>query len=390
MNKQRSSVTIQGAAKKHRSRLSHIAHRILGAEPPGSVEQVLTAILESGLVISAHVVARKPNDLIIRVENCLKIKSVEVTGNKIISSESILNVISSSPNKILNYQMLKNDIENIHSLYSSKKLNNPTIRVNRKKVGSDFVAIRYKLKEYEEIDRKNQSEKKYRKNKTKRPSKLSNSTVLGKFKTKDIDSDILNGSFELGLSKEIVNEGHILNNNSTNTNHSKISYDTESRFSYDNVESNIKAYSSSWTGNFSPYDQLRTIKAVAPKVIDEIQILIDKVELYRFNDPQTEDCLHILKSLHNDLGILINTLEAKSQKPILTRIARKNEKLRSLLMSGAKIGIVSPALTIGISHMLSAITGVPIDSTMVSTVFATMVAMPVVESQIAGKYGKSS
>jgi hypothetical protein len=116
--------------------------------------------------------------------------------------------------------------------------------------------------------------------------------------------------------------------------------------------------------------------------MSEIDNLVQTVEGFRFNDEETQKALELLRSLHSDLGLLIEAVESNQASGILDRIGRKNEKIRGLVASGAKIAVVAPALTIGISHFLSALTGVPLDSTMVSTVFGSMVAMPFVERAV--------
>lgn len=389
MGKNGSFVTIQGARKTHRGRLLDIADRILSTEPPGNVHQVLAAILETGLVINAHVVARKPNDLIIRVEDSLKIKSVEITGNKLLPVELILSAISSRQHKILNYQILKTDIESIENIYVANGAVKPIIRVNRWKIGKDYVALRYKV-----IEKNNSSaDEVIERTEARKPKSIkreNTTTVIPLHAAKR------NGAGPAASPSErhqrTVRETPSINGTAQSDAEAIKNAETINAIavSTDAVEEQIKAYSSAWTGNFNAEDQLRTIRAIAPKAISEIENLVYQVESYRFNDDETENCLNVLRSLHEDLGILINIIEAKKQKPILKRIARKNDKVRRLILSGAKIGLVSPALTIGISHMLSAITGVPIDSTMVSTVFATMVAMPVVENQIFEKSRKTT
>src|SRR3546814_13858777 len=56
------------------------------------------------------------------------------------------------------------------------------------------------------------------------------------------------------------------------------------------------------------------------------------------------------------------------------------QKLVHYVHGGAKLMVVAPAMTLGIMHLLSWLSGVPVDSTMVSSVFGTIVAADALKS----------
>lgn len=164
-------------------------------------------------------------------------------------------------------------------------------------------------------------------------------------------------------------------------------------FGYDSNAAPIQASeeefrSTDWTGQYTIQDRIRIVRTAVPAMMSEIDILIDITESRRFNDPETHQALGLLRSLHGDLGALIQAVEDRQDRSLLHQIGRKNQKLLGLVASGAKIGIAAPALTVGISHLLSALTNVPIDSTMISTVFASMVAVPLAEKAMTEKGNK--
>lgn len=139
-----------------------------------------------------------------------------------------------------------------------------------------------------------------------------------------------------------------------------------------------------WTGRPTLRDRLIVARSAAPLLVIELDTLIAVVEGERLNDMETAQALDVLKALHRDLGALINELDSRAGEKLLSDIAQKHANLISLIKRGAKIGVVAPALTIGISHLLAGLTGAAIDSTMVSTIFASIVAMPLVERLSSG------
>ena len=58
---------------------------------------------------------------------------------------------------------------------------------------------------------------------------------------------------------------------------------------------------------------------------------------------------------------------------ILAQIEQHRDKLTQLVKRGAKVGMVAPAMTLGISNMLSWLCGLPPDSTMVSAVYVSLI-----------------
>jgi hypothetical protein len=61
-------------------------------------------------------------------------------------------------------------------------------------------------------------------------------------------------------------------------------------------------------------------------------------------------------------------------------IEANREMLVRYMGEGAKLAIVAPAMTYGIMHILAWITGVPVDSTLVSAVFGTIVGADALKS----------
>ena len=55
-------------------------------------------------------------------------------------------------------------------------------------------------------------------------------------------------------------------------------------------------------------------------------------------------------------------------------------KLVHYVKEGAKLALVAPTMTFGIMHLLSWLTGVEVDSTLVSSVFGTIVAADALKS----------
>lgn len=61
-------------------------------------------------------------------------------------------------------------------------------------------------------------------------------------------------------------------------------------------------------------------------------------------------------------------------------IEKNRQRLTNYMAEGAKLAVVAPTMTFGVMHILAWITGVPIDSTMVSTVFGTIVGADALKS----------
>lgn len=61
-------------------------------------------------------------------------------------------------------------------------------------------------------------------------------------------------------------------------------------------------------------------------------------------------------------------------------IEASRQKLTNLIKEGAKLSVVAPTMNFGIMHILTWMTGVPIDSTLVSTVFGAIVGADALKS----------
>lgn len=138
---------------------------------------------------------------------------------------------------------------------------------------------------------------------------------------------------------------------------------------------------SGWTGRRTMREQVAIIRGLAPAALTEIDQLASMLEAKRFNDPSTADALQCLRELHEQLGHLIAAVDRGSMtREAVEAIEANREKLLRLLKEGAKLTIVAPSMTYGIMHMLSWVTGVPIDSTLVSTIFGAIVGADALKS----------
>jgi hypothetical protein len=145
-----------------------------------------------------------------------------------------------------------------------------------------------------------------------------------------------------------------------------------------NAEADLQYSSSSWTGQPPLRSRSKQIRSIAPTVLSELDFLIESVEARRLNDPATADALNNLRALHADIGALIEAIDADQPvNLIIGVIARHRDLLIGSATKGAKIFAIAPALTLGIAHLLGYLSGTTIDSSMVSTVYATLIGADV-------------
>jgi hypothetical protein len=166
--------------------------------------------------------------------------------------------------------------------------------------------------------------------------------------------------------------------------------DAEWRRSYENIISTLEAkvadadkvYSASaWTGRRTLREQVVLVRELAPMAVREIDDLANLIERQRFNDPITGDAIQCLRELHAQLGELIDAVDGGSlTREAVEAIERNRKRLLHLVTEGAKLTLVAPAMTFGIMHLLSWLTGVEVDSTLVSSVFGTVVAADALKS----------
>jgi hypothetical protein len=159
--------------------------------------------------------------------------------------------------------------------------------------------------------------------------------------------------------------------------------DEEWRHSYDEIirrlerqvadADNIYA-ASSWTGRRTIREQVAIVRGVAPLALSEIDQLASIVESKRFNDPVTAEAVQCLRELHGQLGELIAAIDRGSMtRQAVEAIEANRQKLAHYVREGAKLAVVAPTMTFGVIHILAWITGVPVDSTLVSAVFGAIV-----------------
>jgi hypothetical protein len=138
---------------------------------------------------------------------------------------------------------------------------------------------------------------------------------------------------------------------------------------------------SSWTGIRTIREQVAIVRGLAPVALGEIDALADLIESKRFNDPITADAVQCLRELHRQLGELIDAIDRGNMtRAAVEAIEANRQKLTHYIMEGAKLTMVAPAMTFGIMHLLAWLSGVPIDSTLVSTVFGSIVGADALKS----------
>jgi hypothetical protein len=138
---------------------------------------------------------------------------------------------------------------------------------------------------------------------------------------------------------------------------------------------------SSWTGRRTIREQVAIVRGLAPVALSEIDELASLVESKRFNDPITADAVQCLRELHQQLGELISAIDRGNMtREAIEAIEANRKKLTHYMKEGAKLAMVAPTMTFGIMHILAWFTGVPIDSTLVSTVFGSIVGADALKS----------
>ncbi len=166
--------------------------------------------------------------------------------------------------------------------------------------------------------------------------------------------------------------------------------DDEWRRSYDEIirgleqqvaDADTTYAASSWTGRRTIREQVAIVRGLAPVALREIDELASLVESKRFNDPITADAVQCLRDLHCQLGELISAIDRGAMTRAAVEAMEANrEKLAHFIKEGAKLTAVAPAMTFGVMHILAWMTGVPIDSTLVSTVFGSIVGADALKS----------
>jgi hypothetical protein len=166
--------------------------------------------------------------------------------------------------------------------------------------------------------------------------------------------------------------------------------DDEWRRSYDEIirslekrvaEADNTYAAGSWTGRRTIREQVAIVRGLGPVALREIDELASLVESKRFNDPITADAVQCLRNLHEQLGELISAIDRGNMtREAIERIEENRQKIFQYVKEGAKLTMVAPAMTFGIMHILAWMTGVPIDSTLVSTVFGAIVGADALKS----------
>ena len=166
--------------------------------------------------------------------------------------------------------------------------------------------------------------------------------------------------------------------------------DDEWRQSYDKIiraleqqatDADTAYAASSWTGRRTIREQVAIVRGLAPIALREIDELAAIVASKRFNDPITADAVQCLRELHMQLGELIAAIDqGKMTREAVEAIEANRQRLVHYVKEGAKLTMVAPTMTFGIMHVLAWMTGVPIDSTLVSTVFGAIVGADALKS----------
>ncbi len=143
---------------------------------------------------------------------------------------------------------------------------------------------------------------------------------------------------------------------------------------------------SSWTGRRTIREQVLIVRELAPVALTEIDVLASLIESKRFNDPATADAINCLRQLHEQLGELISAIDRGGMtRQAVEAIEANRQRLMHYVTEGAKLTMVAPTMTFGVMHILAWLTGVPVDSTLASTVFGAIVGADALKS-----FGKRS
>lgn len=143
---------------------------------------------------------------------------------------------------------------------------------------------------------------------------------------------------------------------------------------------------SSWTGRRTIREQVLIVRELAPVALAEIDVLGSLIESKRFNDPVTADAINCLRQLHEQLGELISAVDRGGMtRQAVEAIEANRQRLMHYVTEGAKLTMVAPTMTFGVMHILAWLTGVPVDSTLASTVFGAIVGADALKS-----FGKRS
>lgn len=138
---------------------------------------------------------------------------------------------------------------------------------------------------------------------------------------------------------------------------------------------------SAWTGRRTLREQVAVVRDIGPMALRELDELANLIESRRFNDPITADAIQCLRELHAQLGELIDAVDRGSiSRDAVEAMERNRERLAYLIKEGAKLTVVAPAMTYGIMHLLSWLSGVPVDSTLISSVFGAIVGADALKS----------
>lgn len=142
-----------------------------------------------------------------------------------------------------------------------------------------------------------------------------------------------------------------------------------------------KYSASAWTGRRTIREQVVIVRELGPVALREMDELASLIERRRFNDPLTADAVQCLRELHRQLGELLAAVDQGSlTREAVESLERNKQQLVHLVKEGAKLMVVAPAMTFGIMHLLSWLTGVPVDSTLASSVFGTIVGADALKS----------
>lgn len=143
---------------------------------------------------------------------------------------------------------------------------------------------------------------------------------------------------------------------------------------------------STWTGRRTMREQVVIVRELAPVALAELNALASLIESRRFNDAVTADAIQCLRQLHEQLGDLIGAVDRGGMtRQAVEAIEANRQRLMHYVEEGAKLTMVAPAMTFGVMHILAWVTGVPIDSTLASTVFGAIVGADALKS-----FGKRS
>lgn len=142
---------------------------------------------------------------------------------------------------------------------------------------------------------------------------------------------------------------------------------------------------SDWTGRRSVTEQIEIVRQLGPIAQQELSTLAAVIENARLNEPINADAIQCLRELHSQLGELITAVDRTRNPEILRKVVEAIEVNRRKFVQiaqeeGAGFVVVAPTMTFGVVHVLSWLTGVPVDNNLIGRVYGAIVGARVAKA----------